>query len=243
LNPPLRRTYRDKATGERKRAAKWYVEFTDHHDLQRRIPATTDKRASEEIGRWLDKLVAVRIAHDQPSGDLARWLESLPASMIERLVKLDLLDSRRLAAGQPISEHIADYRDWMKQRGRSEKHIAGTIQRIQRVCKAAGAAYWSTLFGRIDAALAKVQADRNLTHQSRNGHLTAVRMFCNWVVKQGRAAKSPAATVERLQVESKEHRRALSEAEAARLIAAAAEGEELTGADRQPWRLTRIIHR
>jgi len=50
-------TYKDRK-GSTKKAARWYVEFRDHLETIRRLPAFESKAASEELGRNLDKLVA-----------------------------------------------------------------------------------------------------------------------------------------------------------------------------------------
>ena len=44
--------------GRTKEAAAWYVEFRDHLDTPRQLPAFASKAASEEMGRNLEKLVA-----------------------------------------------------------------------------------------------------------------------------------------------------------------------------------------
>ena len=49
-------TYND-AQGRTRQAAKWYVEFRDHNEIIRRLPAFTSKSASTEIGRNIVKLV------------------------------------------------------------------------------------------------------------------------------------------------------------------------------------------
>jgi hypothetical protein len=48
-------TYKDRR-GKTREAAKWYVEFKDHLDTVRRLPAFTSRAASEEFGRHLVKL-------------------------------------------------------------------------------------------------------------------------------------------------------------------------------------------
>ena len=49
-------SYNDRK-GKPKEAAKWYVEFKDHLETIRRLPAFTSKAASEEVGRNLVKMV------------------------------------------------------------------------------------------------------------------------------------------------------------------------------------------
>ena len=238
----FKRTFRDKKTGNQKKTAKWYVEFKDHHDLVRPLPSTTDKAGTEQIGRFIEKLVACRIAGAELPRDLATWLESLPQSFVNRLVKLDLLDSRRLAAGQPLSDHVAAYRAWLEGKRRNPKHVALTIRRVERVIETASAAYWSSLTPEaVENALRRIQKERGLSNNTRNKYLTAATSFCNFMVKEGRAATSPAAGIEAIEVEDSEYRRALEPEEAQRLIAAAAAGPDQSGLDRKSnhrWYMT-----
>ncbi len=224
------------------RTPNWYVEFKDHLDIARRLPATADRSESETVGRMIERLVSCRIAHEAPTGDLAAWLESCPPSMLKRLVRMDLVDGRRLAAGQPLSEHVAAYKQWMLDKGRNRKHVATTIYRIESVIDAAGVKYWGRLTPEgIEQALAELQSKRGLTVQSRNAYLTSFKSFCTYMVRTAKASRSPATGVEPLPVEEVEYRRALTADEASRLVAAAAQGPargnaSSTGA--RAWHLT-----
>ena len=48
----LRASYRAR-DGTRRTAAKWYVAFKDHLDVERKWPAFTDTKASDGLGRNL----------------------------------------------------------------------------------------------------------------------------------------------------------------------------------------------
>lgn len=50
-------TYRDRG-GVLRRTAKWYVEFRDQREQYQRVPAFSNRAASEELGRRLEALVA-----------------------------------------------------------------------------------------------------------------------------------------------------------------------------------------
>src|ERR1043166_2791467 len=102
-------TYKDKR-GRTKEAAKWYVEFKDHLDTVRRLPAFTSKAASEEMGRNLEKLVAYhRSSGGQTDPALTRFLAGLPPRTRERLVAIGLLAPESVAVGKPLSDHLADF--------------------------------------------------------------------------------------------------------------------------------------
>ena len=63
--------------GKTKKSTKWYVELKDHNETMRRLPGFTDKKATQEFGRRLENLVAVRTLGDTPGPELSRWLETV----------------------------------------------------------------------------------------------------------------------------------------------------------------------
>lgn len=104
-------TYRDRH-GKIRESSKWYVEFNDHTSHVRRLPAFKDKRASEEFGRKLEALVALRVAGQRPDGELGRWLETLSARLLGKLAKLGILNASQAAAGKPLMVIGIDKKGW-----------------------------------------------------------------------------------------------------------------------------------
>ena len=80
-------TYKDRK-GKARESSKWYVEFRDHLETVRRLPAFTDKKQSETAGRNIEKLVASKINGDPPDKELGRWLEALPKTLRDALARL-----------------------------------------------------------------------------------------------------------------------------------------------------------
>src|SRR5215475_148732 len=116
-------TYKDRK-GKTREAGKWYVEFRDHNEQVRRLPAFTSKAASEEMGRNLVKLVDYHKASGgQTDPALSRWLATLPAQTRAKLVSIGLLDAQRVSAGKPIAEHLQDWRQVLSHRNNSAKHV------------------------------------------------------------------------------------------------------------------------
>src|SRR5262245_57340178 len=102
-------TYKDRR-GKSRQSAKWDVEFRDHNETVRRLPAFTSKAASEEMGRNLVKLVEYHKATGgQTDPSLSRWLATLPPQTREKLVAIGLLNRERVAAGKMLAEHLADF--------------------------------------------------------------------------------------------------------------------------------------
>src|SRR5262245_13403376 len=102
-------TYKDRK-GRTKEASSWYVEFRDHLETVRRLPAFPSKAASEEMGRNLERLVAYHKASGgQTDPALTRFLAGLASRTREKLVAIGLLAAERVAAGKPLADHLADF--------------------------------------------------------------------------------------------------------------------------------------
>lgn len=89
-------TYKDRNGGRRKTEV-WYAEVRDRHGKPRRIPGFTDKRATQELDRKLERLVSLRLAGEQPDIAMIRWLEGLPTKTREQLGRIGVLDPKAVA--------------------------------------------------------------------------------------------------------------------------------------------------
>ena len=95
-------TYRDRQ-GTIRQAAKWYIEFRDHNETVRRMPAFTSKPASDELGRNIVKLIAFhRASGGQTDPGLCTWLIELPLRVSQKLVEIGVYPSGK-SGGQSAS--------------------------------------------------------------------------------------------------------------------------------------------
>ena len=102
-------TYRERQ-GVTQESSKWYVEFRDHAETIRRLPAFTSKQASEAFGQNLEKLISYhRATGGLTDPVLQQWLSQIPQSARERLVEIGLLDGERAAVSKPLSKHLDDF--------------------------------------------------------------------------------------------------------------------------------------
>ena len=76
--------YRDRK-GKTRDSKKWYVEFKDHLERVQRIPGFADKGATQEFGRRIEKLVALRAMSQPDDPDTTAWLEIVPDEHRKRL--------------------------------------------------------------------------------------------------------------------------------------------------------------
>ncbi len=67
--------------GKKIPTARWYCDFKDPGGARRRLPAFTDRKASEELARRLERLIALRTVGDQPDAATRQWLESIPRKL------------------------------------------------------------------------------------------------------------------------------------------------------------------
>lgn len=235
----FRATYRDRE-GATRTAAKWYVDFRDHLEQRRRLPAFTDRKASAEFARKIEELLACRVAGERPKGDLAFWLESLPSSTCDKLAAMDVLDQRRAAATKPLADHLADWRSALAAKGDTPKHVRLVTSRAERLVTGCGFRYYSDIASaKVQEHLADLQpGDDGVGAQTRNFYLSALRQFCKWMVSERRAAESPISHLKGVNVRTdrRHDRRALSVPETQRLLGATRAGKtvwRMTGHDRE----------
>jgi len=221
-------SYRDRH-GKQQHSSKWYVEFVDQRDTTRRIPGFTSKSATEELGRGIDKLVGYFSASGgQTDPALQGWVSDLPAFIRRRLLKFGLLASHRVASSRPLSEHLAEFSTALAAKGNTRRHVDLLTARLKSVMEGCGFDYWGDLSAsKIEGHLAGLrQGDKGISAQTFNFYLQAVKQFCRWMVKDGRAIKSPVDHLQGLNVRTdrRHDRRALSVDELRRLLTATTTG-------------------
>jgi len=211
---------------ERKQVRKWWIQLRDHLNIIRRFPAFTDKAQSEALGRQIERLVNSKIAGEQLEPQLSRWLEQIPKKLRDRFVKNGLLDAKRAAAGRLLKEHVEDYRKSLSAKGRTEKYIAEIKSALDHIFTDCKFVLWSDISAsRLECYLDDLRDGGNgISARTFNSNLKAVKQFCNWMVKNGRASESPVICLECLNTETdKRHpRRALESDEIRCLLEAAA---------------------
>jgi len=233
----FRPSYKGRDGGKHK-TAKLYLEFKDHLQLTRRLPAFADRRLSESLGRQIEKLVACKISGEQPDAQLSRWLECIPAKMREKFVSIGLIDSSRAAAGKLLLEHIADFEQSLIDKGNTRKQAQMTVSRVTCIAKEGRFATWTDIAAsKVQRCIAKMQ-ENGLGKKTANYYLRAFQHFARWMVDDRRATTSPVGHLRAIEVQKRDirrERRALEPDEVRRLLeATAASGVRfgLTGYER-----------
>jgi integrase len=226
-------SYRDK-NGEKKMVAKWWIELRDHLQTVRRFPAFEDKRQSEALGRQIQKLINYKMGGEIPDAGLAQWLENIPKKLSQRFEKIGLLDSRRLAAGVPLQDHLEDFQQSLSAKGNTKEHVKLVTTRAKRTiqdCKFMSLSDISA--SRVERHLADLRDNGNgISAQTSNFYLAAIKQFCRWAVQDRRLTESPVQHLKGLNVRTdrRHDRRALEPDEIRRLLEATQSGPDCMGA-------------
>ncbi len=215
-----RPTYRDR-DGKTQRSPRWHARFKDHAGIWRRLLAYTDKSASTAFGRRLRDLAELRAAGERPSRDLARWVNDLSESTLQKLAEWGVVERSSLAALHGLEEHLDDWRDSIIDGGRTQKHATLLHARALKVVRGCGFRRYSDVnAGDVERFVAKLRVSGS-SIRTANFHLKAVQQFCRWMVAQDRAHGLPLATAKPATVTDEKQRRALTGADLGRLIQAA----------------------
>lgn len=210
---------------------KWEIQFRDHLYIIRRLTLFTDKAASEEAGRKIEKLVAFKMAGEPCDTTLAKWLGTCSAAILTRLAEWDIVDGRRAASAKGISAHVEDWRATLMSAGRVRRHIADTVSNVNKCieyCK------WRTLGDITGDSVMRYMAHLRTKGKSLstiNHHLRSVKTFCNWLLSECRIVENSVARIplHNVATDRRKERRALTHAELTKLIQAAESGGIVNG--------------
>jgi integrase len=188
------------APGARKvkeRAAKWYGQYVDIDDKRRRVPLCTDKAAARQMLARLEREV-----------QLGRAGVSDPYA-----------DHRKA----PVAEHVAGYEVSLRNKGVSAKGLSEALRRLRAVLEGCGARALGDLRPESVERFLDALAAKGAGASTRNTYLKTAKAFMNWSVQTRRAADNPLACLRAAPADLRRRRRALTEAELARLLAATQE--------------------
>ena len=235
------RTYRPryKIDGVVHTSRRWWIDLRDHRGIRRRLAGLPDRRATEAIGRNIEKLVRYVAAGEGPDPALAGWLEALPAKLQAILTDIGLLERARAASSRSLWEHLdgaaglPGWRQSLTAKGATQLYIAVVTARVRRIIQGCGFRSWNDIDpSRIMAYLEGLRSGgEGIGAQTFNSYRVAMKVFCRWMVLEGRAARSPVGHLEgpNVRVDPHHARRALSGEELRRLLEAARQGPVVLG--------------
>lgn len=204
---------RDPKTGEKVKvkSKKWWGMFRGANRRLFRMPLAVDKLAAQAM-----------------LNNIVRDYERQRAGLI------DQTDAQRK---RPLTEHMADFKNYMKNKARCVSHVEGTTKRIEVLIENRGWKYISdiTASGVLEF-LGKIRADGR-SAQTYNHYLQSIKQFTRWLARDGRTPNNPLAYLSGVNVASdpRHQRRPLTPDEFGRLVDAAQHGkmvESIAGPDR-----------
>lgn len=215
----------------------YHIEFFDVMGHNRRVIGYTDKDASEEMGRMLDRAVAMRQAGGLLSMEMLKWLEMLPPRIRNGLAKWNVIDPQRAAAGRPLKEHVDDWAAMLEAKGDNPRYIQNVHSHVIRI---ANGCNWRNLSDVTAISAQKWLAEKRKAGTSvatSNGYIRSLKGFLNWLVSERRITENCAAHVKTMNAKTdpRYERRALAVEEIGKLLAATEAGGKhhgLTGHER-----------
>jgi len=183
--------------GSLRKTAKWYVDFQDHLDRRHKWPLFTDKRTSERCAEYIDQLIACRSAGDPPDSQLTRWLETLPARLLDLLIRENIIDAQKAMIGKTMSAHLADFKVSLKA-ANSSKYVTDTFNRVDRLFRESGCRYWSEVKADAVEAYLSGRLDDGISKRTYNADLQAVKQFCVWMMNNRRTTANPLRHLKKL---------------------------------------------
>jgi len=225
----------NKETGKAEKTQSWFIAFRDHHNREQRFSAGRDLDTARKLEIKLKELVGCRKANFYPQ-DVQEWIDTLPQAFRDKLAGWDLLSGARVAAGCPLSKHLAEWKSGLVAGGVTVKQAELLHTRAGRVFDEAGFIYWADVQASkvsvVIAGLAKqklstdkktgkraiVKTENNVSSMTKKHFMRAAKQFSRWMLTDGRATSDPLATLTVKNAVVESHRRALSKEEIVYLL-------------------------
>ncbi len=194
------------------KSKKWWGRYRDENGMERRVPLATDKTAGQAM------------------------LNELVKKTERRAVGLDdLFEGHRR---KPLTEHLADFRQFLEGKGNTEKHARRTCNRVRAIMDGCRFVRLGDVSPSVVVEwLKNERVAERMGIQSSNYYLGCIKSFLAWMVKDGRTDRNPLAHMSRMNanVDVRRERRCLSRDEFALFLEAACQGmpkRKLIGKDR-----------
>jgi len=197
----------DSATGQRRkrRSKKWWIKYRDGLGRIRRVSGSTDRSVALQLAAKLEK-----------------------KAELTRAGVVDEFDEYRII---PLADQLNEYRDYLRNRGRTDKQVHQVVQRAARLLTNANFVFIGDVkISRVTRTLAELRSAGS-SPQTCNHYLQALKQFFNWLVQERRWSSNPIAAMEKynVEVDRRRVRRAASIEELNRVLSAC----QVRGHDRE----------
>ncbi len=201
---------------------KYSIDFRDHDGVAHRITGFSDKAASLELERHLNRLVALRMTGTGPDVELTKFLESCPIEIRERLGEWGIIEGTRAAAGKKLSVHLDAWVAHLAAIESAPRHCRQSKARMTRIMEECEIRFWTDIqANRIETWLAG-QRGGGMSIRTSNSYLATAKAFCAWMVESRMATENPLRYLKKLNeaTDKRRRRRAFTDNEIRLLIAA-----------------------
>ncbi len=188
--------YKDR-DGQKRTAAKWYIDISDHNQLRHKIPAFTDKRLSEGLGRNIEALINCRIAGLEPDAKLNQWIETLPDSLLRKFVSWGLIEGQRTEITKPLTEHISDYVKILEAKGYSRDYVVRSRNRLKKIVTECRFYYFRDITKSAVEIYSGKLKKQGYGKTSRGHYIDVLKTFLNWAEQDQRIIRNPIAKMEK----------------------------------------------
>ena len=188
---------------------RYSVEWRDHRGRRHLWVGYRERQNSVAMGQRLERLaacIANRMPIDGPTRD---WLHDLRPAWRRRLAQLGLA-----TVATPLAQHLTDYEQSLRDRGRAPRHVQSSIQGTRSLLADCGI---DTLEGMDATAIERHLAERRahgMAPKTSNNRITNLVAFVNWLVSTGRIPSNPVRHLVKVaNPTASDPRRAFTEAE------------------------------
>jgi len=218
-----------------KTARKWYCEFYLSNGKRCKLPLYPQKEVSEDVCKRIQELLNHKAGGEVPSEGLQRWVNEQSPAMLNKLAAWGIIERSRVSSAvESLDQHIEDFKTSLKANNFVVQHIQQVISKIKKVFQLCGfKRYTDIKYSTVEAKIADLRRDkvitddagnktieRGLSAKTSNDYIQAVKQFCKWMLKDGRAISNPLTPLEKGETKNdKRHiRRALTAEEAGYLL-------------------------
>ncbi len=176
--------------------------------------------------------MSLRVAREALPAELVRFVEGLPARIAGRLAAWGILETRQVQAARSLRDHVGDFREHLRAKGNSERHVEKTARMVEAVLvRGCRFAHWTDVRPEPVERILAAEREAGLSRRASNEKLRACRHFTAWGMRTGRLSEDPLRSLAALneRTDRRRVRRALSPEEQARLLEATRRAPERHG--------------
>ena len=211
--------------------AHWHIGFEDNQQIRRELKGFTNEQATKRLADRIQQLLNCKANNLPLDTELQKFIEQIPATIRDELISFGLLDAERTAAGKTLIELADEFEQSLVAKERTPRYICETVKMLKDIFECCKFKYWSNISPTRVENYLKDLRDKGISYRRSNGYLTAIKSFCEWMVKSHYASESPVRHLTKLDTEldRRRERRAATPDEIQTLLQTTAAGPERFG--------------